>query len=204
STRKGRWPARGAGSEGISVLLSERPAHSFLNSMPVSSNKPSYRCVRPIQPATGPKAKGSEGLRLSREQVIPFPGPSLGELGRWLPHALAKDMEDTKPQSEAPRWTSGPAVATWDPAARQGPQTALGGPEERSCSRALRGPVGPPPAPILSLALDGGPHCGTRPPGAAVAQSCPARLPDDDPRLLHRLSGCMPTTLDHETMREAR
>ena len=59
-------------------------------------------------------------------QVIPFPGPSLGELGRWLPHALAKDMEDTKPQSEAPRWTSGPAVATWDPAARQGPQTALG------------------------------------------------------------------------------
>ena len=46
-----------------------RPAHTFLNSMPVSSNKPSYRHVRPIQPAAGPKAKGSEGPGLSREQV---------------------------------------------------------------------------------------------------------------------------------------
>ena len=64
--------------------------------------------------SVGPGRPDGRGRRLcsTPAQVIPFPGPSLGDMGRWLPHAMAKDMEDTKPQSEA---QGGPAAWLWPP-----------------------------------------------------------------------------------------
>lgn len=80
-----------------------------------------------LGPVSGTWQAYWKGLDPLTPQVTLFPGPSLGEPGRRPPQALTKDTEDARPQSEAPQWAGGLAVAAWDPAPRQVPQAEAGG-----------------------------------------------------------------------------
>ena len=75
-------------------------------------------------------------------QVTPFPEPSLGEPGRRLPQALAKDTEDARPQSEAPQW------------APPGTQHPIKSPRRKQLVPAVAGPglsgPGPPSGPEMT------------------------------------------------------